>query len=431
MPIFHMSIKPVSRGSGKSATASAAYRSGVCLKDERTGDVHDYTRKQGIEHTELVFPTGIKMSREELWNAAERAEKRKDARIAREFELALPAELTKEQRQELTTNFAKSLVDKYGVAADVALHEPNRKGDQRNHHAHILITTRQISVQGLEAKTDLEREDKVLRAQGKDTCRQQIEVLRGEWAVHCNKALERAGYYERVSHKSLAAQGIEREPTLHLGPVVTAMERRGIQTERGDLNRKVKSQGQEHSADRKELEILQNQQSGIQAARQRLHVEHAARAAAKEAAERREQEKKERAAEQERKKQQERTELEKQNGQSIRRLILPKCPSVAHHRPEYEQYLNKLQAVTSEQFIAMTKELQRAERRYEAQELFYKVAEVTSHDTSISGRERVRDKILADWDSAKPEQRIEMEQNAKDFVKKHQRQRSRGMGMSL
>lgn len=142
------------------------------------------------------------MSREELWNAAEGAEKRKDARIAREFELALPAELTKEQRRELATGFARHLVELYGVAADVALHEPNRKGDQRNHHAHILITTRQISAQGLGNKTDLEQEDKALRAQKKDTGRQQIETLRAAWAAQCNLALQRAGSRERVSTKA-------------------------------------------------------------------------------------------------------------------------------------------------------------------------------------------------------------------------------------
>lgn len=237
MASYHCSIKPVSRGNGRSGTAAAAYRAGVCLKDERTGEVHDYTRKQGVEYAEVLLPSGVNMDREQLWNAAENAEKRKDARVAREFELALPAELTPEQRRELATDFAQSLVDKYGVAADVAVHEPSRKGDQRNHHAHILITTRQISAQGLGEKTDLEREDKALRSLGKPSGREQIEALRADWAARCNIALERAGHQERVSHKSLEAQGIEREPTTHLGPVATAMERRGERSERGNLNR--------------------------------------------------------------------------------------------------------------------------------------------------------------------------------------------------
>jgi ATP-dependent exoDNAse (exonuclease V) alpha subunit len=279
----------------------------VCLKDERTGEVHDYTRKQGVEHTDIVFPHGVNMSREELWNAAEGAEKRKDARIAREFELALPAELTKEQRRELATGFARHLVEQYGVAADVALHEPNRKGDQRNHHAHILITTRQISAQGFGNKTDLEQEDKALRALKKDTGRQQIETLRAAWAAQCNLALQRAGSHERVSHKSLKAQGIEREPTSHLGPVATAMERRGERSERGTLNLP-----QGNQTEREELAALEQQQSGMNAARNRAHQwrQEQVRAAAE--AQRR--------AELERERQQEEQDRERQRQERAQKL---------------------------------------------------------------------------------------------------------------
>lgn len=239
MASYHCSIKPVSRGSGRSGTAAAAYRAGECIADERTGEVHDYTRKQGVEYTALVLPDGVDIDRGQLWNAAEAAEKRKDARIAREFEIALPAELTPEQRRDLAVDFAKSLVDRYGVAADVAVHDPNRKGDQRNHHAHILITTRQISAQGLGDKTDLEREDKALRSQGKPSGRDQVKALRVEWATRCNAALERAGHNARIDHRTLDEQGIDREPSTHLGPVATAMERRGMRTVRGDMNREL------------------------------------------------------------------------------------------------------------------------------------------------------------------------------------------------
>lgn len=282
MASYHCSIKPVSRSNGRSSTAAAAYRAGVCIADERTGEVHDYTRKKGVDYTELVLPEGVIFTREQLWNAAENTEKRKDARVAREFELALPVELTPKQRRELATDFAKSLVDRYGVAADVAVHEPSRNGDQRNHHAHILITTRQISAQGLGEKTDLEREDKALRAQGKPSGRKQIEALRADWATRCNRTLERAGHEARVSHKSLAVQGIHRAPSVHLGPTATAMERRGIRTERGNLNRAAIAP----SPERAELASLERQQQGIHAAKQRLRIEKAARAAAKAESER-------------------------------------------------------------------------------------------------------------------------------------------------
>lgn len=267
MAIYHCSIKPVSRGDGRSGTAAAAYRAGVCLKDERTGEIHDYTRKQGVEHAALVLPSGVNMDRGQLWNAAESAEKRKDARVAREFELALPSELTAEQRKELAIEYARSLVDRHGVAADVAIHEPSRKGDDRNHHAHILITTRQVGPKGLGAKTDLEQEDKALRAQGKVTGRQQIDALREEWATRCNAALERAGHQERVSHKSLEAQGIDQEPTIHLGPRATAMERRGERTERGDLNRGAV----EERTAKKELADAERVQTGAERRKAQAH----------------------------------------------------------------------------------------------------------------------------------------------------------------
>lgn len=238
MAIYHCQIKPISRASGKTSVAASAYRAGEKLT-EKDGKAHDYSKRSGVEYTALVLPAGVEMTREELWQAAEAAEKRKDSRTAREVEIALPAELTQEQRRELATDFAKSIVEKYGVAADVAIHEPSRKGDQRNHHAHILLTTRIVSSAGFEAKSDLELKDKDLRAQGKPSGREQIEALRADWAAMCNSALERAGHNERVSEKSLAEQGIDREATVHLGPSATAMERRGEQTDLGDINREI------------------------------------------------------------------------------------------------------------------------------------------------------------------------------------------------
>lgn len=309
MASYHCSIKPVSRGAGKSGTAAAAYRAGVCLSDERTGEIHDYTRKQGVEHAELVLPSGVDIDRERLWNAAESAEKRKDARVAREFELALPSELTADQRRELAIDYAKSIVEQYGVAADVAIHEPNRRGDQRNHHAHILITTRAITPDGLGAKTDLEQEDKALRAQGKGTGREQIEALREAWATRCNIALERAGHQERVSHKSLEAQGIDREPTSHLGPVATAMERRGERSDRGDLNRGAGEDRAAHA----ELAAAEKIQTGAERMREqaRQRVQEIEQARQRElAAERAKQQERER-AEREAKERQARQEAER------------------------------------------------------------------------------------------------------------------------
>lgn len=224
MASFHLAVKAISRGAGRSATAAAAYRAGVEIEDERTGLVHDYTRKQGVEHQEIVAPDDVPAwarDRAALWNAAEAAERRKDAKVAREYEIALPAELDAGQRRDLALGFAREVSHRYGVAVDVVIHLPGREGDHRNHHAHLLATTRRIGPEGLGAKT---RELDV-----KATASVEVEQLRQRWAEMQNIALEQAGHVERVDHRTLKAQGIEAEPELKQGPAVTAMERKAKQ----------------------------------------------------------------------------------------------------------------------------------------------------------------------------------------------------------
>ncbi|WP_162248399.1 MobA/MobL family protein, partial [Rhizobium sp. Root491] len=133
MAIYHLSTKPVSRSSGRSAVASAAYRCAVLLVNRRDGLVHDFTRKEGVEHKEIVLPQGVPadwaLDRSALWNAAEFAEKRKDARVAREFEIALPHELSTEGRLKAARAFAQDLANRYGAAVDFAIHSPSEHGD--------------------------------------------------------------------------------------------------------------------------------------------------------------------------------------------------------------------------------------------------------------------------------------------------------------
>lgn len=240
MAIYHLSVKPVSRGAGRSATAAAAYRAAELVADARTGEVFDYTRKRGVEHAEIVLPTAVAKrdinwarDRQRLWNAAEAAEKRKDARVAREVEVALPHELGKAERLALTRAFAQTLADRYGCAVDFAVHAPHRAGDTRNHHAHLLATTRQIEAVGLGAKTTIELKDVDRARLGLGPAKEEVKAVRALWAGLANEHLAEQGHTARVDHRTLAAQGIEREPTFHLGPAVTAMERRGIETEVG------------------------------------------------------------------------------------------------------------------------------------------------------------------------------------------------------
>lgn len=245
MAIYHLTTKPISRSSGRSATASAAYRAGCKITDDRTGEIHDYTRKSGVLYSEIITPDNVPIDRSELWNKAEAAERRKDARIAREIIIALPAELDALEREELAVTFARELVNDYGVAVDVCIHQPDKGGDNRNHHAHLLMTTRKADFFPenneikLGEKSDLELSDKKLRELGKATGTQQIEAIRERWADMANRCLAHYGIDERIDHRSFEAQGIDRLPTIHVGPKATQMERRGERTDKGDKNRAV------------------------------------------------------------------------------------------------------------------------------------------------------------------------------------------------
>lgn len=227
MAIFHLSVKTISRSAGRSSTAAAAYRAGVEITDERTGEIHDYRRKAGVESAELFLPDGAPewaTDRAKLWNTAEQSEKRKNSTVAREFEVALPSELSADQRRKLAHDFARELVKRNGFAVDVAIHAPGKEGDTRNHHAHILCTTRKLTAEGFTEKTR-ELDDRATGAQ-------EVTHWREQWAGLTNAALERAGHAVRVDHRSLEMQGIDREPAIHLGPSATAIERRGEVSEK-------------------------------------------------------------------------------------------------------------------------------------------------------------------------------------------------------
>lgn len=221
MAIYHLSVKTISRSAGRSATAAAAYRAGVKITDERTGEIHDYTRKGGVESAELVLPAGAPewaADRAALWNAAEQAEKRKNSTVAREFEIALPAELSPAERARLARDLAREIVERHGCAADVCIHAPGKDGDDRNHHAHILLTTRRLGPEGFGEKTR-ELDDQ-------KTGPQIVTQWRERFAQLQNERLREAGHSVQVDHRSHAERGLDAEPTRHLGPAATGYERR-------------------------------------------------------------------------------------------------------------------------------------------------------------------------------------------------------------
>lgn len=210
MACYHFSVKPVSRSGGRSVCAASAYRAGERVYDPRAEIEHDYARKQGVEHSEII---GFDGTRQELWGQTEQIETRKNARLAVEAEIALPAELSADQRRELVREFGAELAREYGVAVDVAIHAPHRDGDERNHHAHVLVGCRKVEGDRLT--------DRVVPFDGPE----QVERWRERWAEMQNRALEHAHQIERVDHRSNERQGIEAEPTRHLGPQATAAER--------------------------------------------------------------------------------------------------------------------------------------------------------------------------------------------------------------
>lgn len=220
MAIYHCSVRVFSRAEGHSAVAAAAYRAGAILHDERRGFTHRYHQRTGVVEAFIMAPAfapELTRDRALLWNAAEAAETRKNARVAREVILALPHELDLAGRKILARDMAAYLVEHYRVAVDVALHSPpsdhngGKDGhDPRNHHAHLLFTTREVTKEGLGKKTRI--------LDDKEHGPQEIEAIRAVWEALANAALEQAGLEARIDRRTLMDQGIDRIPEIHIGP---------------------------------------------------------------------------------------------------------------------------------------------------------------------------------------------------------------------
>ena len=237
--------------------AAAAYRSGENLINEWDGMMHDYTKKGGIVHTEILLPMYAPTAfqdRSVLWNSAEEIEKSRDAQLAREIEIALPVELSRKEQISLIRDYANNTFVSAGMCGDVAVHD---KGDG-NPHAHILLTIRPIKEDGTwDAKCrkeyDLDKHGQRIRLKSGAFKSHRVDTTdwneptkaeewREAWAEHTNHALEQKGLSERIDHRSYKRQGVEQIPTVHMGVAATQMERRGIPTEKGDVNREVAAQ---------------------------------------------------------------------------------------------------------------------------------------------------------------------------------------------
>jgi hypothetical protein len=286
--IYHLSIKHMSRSNGKSAVASSAYRAGEKLEEKETGKTHDYTRKNGVVHNEVMLPNHAPkeyQNREVLWNEVQKVEKQSNARLAREIEVGLPKEMSREQQIQCVRDYVQNNFVKEGMCADVALHD---KGDG-NPHAHIMLTTRGIKENGkwdskerrvlkldengeripvIDKETGLQK----IRDRGKKGIeyvweretvkannwndKSKIEEWRKAWAEECNKYLSQE---QKIDHRSYARQGIDREPTIHEGQKARKMEQEGAISDRCEINRQIK----EYNSLQKTVANLQESRENI------------------------------------------------------------------------------------------------------------------------------------------------------------------------
>ena len=242
MANMHLGIKPVKRSAGQQATGAAAYRAGERIRDERTGKLHNFLRRKDVIHTEIFLPSQLgeapmqwARDRASLWNTAESAEKRRDARVAREFQVALPPELSPPQRLALARGFAQEMADRYGIGVDLAVHQPREGGDPRNFHAHLLATTREVTPWGLGEKAGLDMHAVQRAKQGLSDHSEEYTAVRERWAAHMNDAFRAANIDERVDHRTLAAQGIDRQPMVYVPMEFYQRQLKGL--EPGEIER--------------------------------------------------------------------------------------------------------------------------------------------------------------------------------------------------
>ena len=255
---FHFSISMISRGKSKSAVASAAYISCEKLTNEWDGVIHDYHNKKGLLHSEIFLPDNIPkefQDRSFLWNNVELNEKASNAQLARNFIIALPKELSFEENKNLITDFIQANFVSKGMISDLAIHDESNEGN-KNIHAHIMTTLRPINEKGQwqpKSKKEyvLDKNGEKIKLKSGNYKTRKVELTdwndkgnaekwRESFASLCNRYLEKNNLEKRVDHRSFERQGIEEIPTIHLGASASALERKGIETDKGNINREIK-----------------------------------------------------------------------------------------------------------------------------------------------------------------------------------------------
>jgi hypothetical protein len=257
MAIYHCSIKIIKRSQGRSAVAAAAYRSGQRLTNEWDGITHDYTKKGGVVHSEILLPAHAPpefSDRSTLWNSVEKIEKSRNAQLTREIEIALPVEIDRSSQIRLVRKYVDDIFVSAGMCADFSIHD---KGDG-NPHAHIMLTLRPLNEHGewgakCRKEYDLDGRGQRIPLPSGDFKSHRVnttdwndpgkaEKWRAQWARYANAMLEVRNLPQRIDHRSYIRQGIQQIPTVHMGVAATQMERRGLATEKGSVNRKITAQ---------------------------------------------------------------------------------------------------------------------------------------------------------------------------------------------
>ncbi len=260
MALYHFHVTQVSRGKGQSCVASDAYITGLRLRDDYYGKFHDYTKKEGVLFTELLLPDYAPerlKDREVLFNEIEKNEKHPKAQLCYNFNFVLQNELSYEENLEIAQRFIKENFLSKGMIVDYAVHDPERNGGIQNPHVHMLIPIRPLNKDGTWGEKQVreylldENGERIKKPNGKYAFNavpttdwgapETLDAWRKAYADIFNKAFEEKGLDCRIDHRSYSAQGLELLPTIHEGPQVRAMEAKGIKTEIGDENRRIKA----------------------------------------------------------------------------------------------------------------------------------------------------------------------------------------------
>ena len=275
MALYHFHVEQIKRSAGQSAIAAAAYRAGEKLFSEYYGETNDFTRKGGVLHTEILLPPNAPpdyADRQTLWNAVEKVEKNKKAQLAYSFDIALQNELTMDENIALARRFVQENFVSKGMIADLAVHEPDKENGIPDPHFHVLTTMRPLNPDGtwgnkqrreyaLDDNGERIRDEKgdyVFNAVHTTDWHEPetLEHWREAWCQMVNAEFEWKGISARIDHRSYEAQGIEQIPTVHEGPLVQKMEKRGIRTQKGDLNRWIRATNRLIAAIKKKLKSL-------------------------------------------------------------------------------------------------------------------------------------------------------------------------------